>query len=98
MSTKIRRIVFLLTVGLTAAAIAQQLRRPSYERTWHGSIAGVPYDFRLPTFSRIKDAWWNPDDSRLFTPRAFGVGWDVNLPRLIEVIQAKSKRDGDDGV
>ena len=98
MTKKIRRLVFLLTVGLSAAAIVQQLRRPAYERTWHGSIAGVPYDFRMPTLSRIKNAWWNPEDERLFTPRAFGVGWDVNLPRLIEVVQAKSKRDGDDGV
>jgi len=26
----------------------------------------------------------NPDDDRIFIPRAFGVGWDINLYRFRE--------------
>ena len=25
---------------------------------------------------------WNPEDERIFTPRTFGIGWDINLYRL----------------
>jgi hypothetical protein len=39
----------------------------------------VPYDFRPPTWDRIRDAYWNPRSDRLFSDRVFGVGWAVNL-------------------
>lgn len=45
----------------------------------HGEVLGVPYDFRLPTWRKLKRHYWNPADERLFVPRAFGIGWDVNL-------------------
>ena len=48
-----------------------------------GTFLGVPYDWRRPTLARIKSRWWNPDDSRLLTPRSFGWGYDVNLARLL---------------
>jgi hypothetical protein len=44
-----------------------------------GYIAGVPYDLRRPTVARVKERWWNSSDQRLFTPKAFGAGWDLNL-------------------
>jgi hypothetical protein len=44
-----------------------------------GKFFGVPYDWRRPTRARIKSRWWNPDDRRIFTPKAFGWGYDVNL-------------------
>ena len=50
-----------------------------------GRKAGVPYDFRRPTFSRLRSRWWNPSDSRLFTPKTYGIGWDINLYRLIHL-------------
>jgi len=50
----------------------------------HGSILGVPYDFRMPTPGRIKERMWNPDDPRVITPRVFGAGWTVNLATLKE--------------
>jgi hypothetical protein len=82
MPRRFRRLVRLARLGLTAAAIAQELQRPEGERTWQGLVAGfVPYDFRPPTFSRIRDAYWNPGDERLFLPRPWGVGWAVNLHR-----------------
>jgi hypothetical protein len=42
------------------------------------TIIGLPYDFRRPTIARIKSRRWNAEDGRLFTPKAFGVGWTVN--------------------
>lgn len=73
---------FITTLGLLAvvAAVLQEVRKPSGERTWHGRLLDVvPYDFRPPTVARVKAAMWNPDDPHLFTSEVFGVGWSVNL-------------------
>lgn len=48
-----------------------------------GTFLGVPYDWRKPTVARTKERWWNANDPRLFTPRAFGWGYDLNLARLL---------------
>lgn len=78
----------LVAGALVAAAVVQELRKPSSERTWHGRLAGfIPYDFRPPTVERVKDAWWNPDEPRIFTDRVFGVGWSVNLGRVARITQ-----------
>jgi hypothetical protein len=64
-----------------AAAIYQELRKPQDARTWNGKVAGVvPYDFRLPTIDRLREAYWNPDNEQIFSDRVFGVGWAVNIP------------------
>jgi hypothetical protein len=64
-----------------AAAIYQELKRPSEARTWNGKVAGVvPYDFRLPTLDRLREAYWNPESDQLFSEKVFGVGWAVNIP------------------
>jgi hypothetical protein len=76
----LRRLVRFVTFGLLAAAIATELAKPEAERTWHGRVFSVvPYDFRPPTWQRIRDAYWNPDSDQLFSDRVFGVGWAVNL-------------------
>ena len=68
--------------GLVVAAVATELAKPEPERTWEGRVFGVvPYDFRPPTWQRIRDAYWNPESDRLFSDRVFGVGWAVNLYR-----------------
>jgi hypothetical protein len=39
--------------------------------------------------------YWNPDDERVFPPRVFGIGWDVNghaLMRRLGLISAKPER------
>jgi hypothetical protein len=70
----------MVAFGLLTAAIATELAKPEAERTWHGRVFGVvPYDFRLPTWQRIRDAYWNPESDELFSDRVFGVGWAVNL-------------------
>ena len=75
-----RRLFRTLVFGLFTAAIATELAKPSEERTWHGRVFSVvPYDFRPPTWQRIRDAYWNPESDELFSDRVFGVGWAVNL-------------------
>jgi hypothetical protein len=72
----------LAAFGLVVAAVATELSKPEPERTWEGRVLGVvPYDFRPPTWQRIRDAYWNPNSNRLFSDRVFGVGWAVNLHR-----------------
>ncbi|MFI5283792.1 MAG: DUF5808 domain-containing protein [Candidatus Dormibacterales bacterium] len=78
----IRRLGRLVAVGLVVAAVATELAKPEPERTWHGKLMDlVPYDFRPPTWERIRDAYWNPQSDRLFSDRVFGVGWALNFYR-----------------
>lgn len=95
---KIKRLLFWVTVVVSIAAVFQELKRPPRERTWHGRVFGVPYDFRLPSVGRMKDAWWDPDDPRLFPPRDFGVGWAINIPRLLQLLRGQGRplRDDED--
>ena len=93
MFKRLKRLLFLGTIVISAAAVYDQLRRPAPERTWHGDVLGVPYDFRLPNPRRFMDAWWNPDDPHLFTPRDFGVGWAVNFHHLYKLLTAEKRRD-----
>ncbi len=46
-------------------------------------VAGLPYDFAKPTKARWKSRSWNPDDSRLFTPKTYGWGYGINFYRLL---------------
>ena len=86
---KLIRLAVWVTV---AAAIYQELRKPTTLRTWHGKVAGVvPYDFRVPTLDRVKKAYWDPDSDIVFSERVWGVGWAVNIPvftrKLIATIE-----------
>ncbi|TMG36995.1 MAG: hypothetical protein E6H92_08820 [Chloroflexi bacterium] len=80
---RLGRLVRLVALLLTLAAVAQELNKPEADRTWHGRVAGVPYDFRWPTWRRIRDAYWNPGDARIFTDRVIGVGWAINLAQVL---------------
>jgi hypothetical protein len=80
-------------LGLVVAAVATELAKPESERTWHGRVGGVvPYDFRPPTWERIRDAYWNPESDRLFSDRVFGVGWAINLYRAKTLLDAAFER------
>jgi hypothetical protein len=84
----VRRLFRMVAFGLFAAAIATELAKPEAERTWHGRVFGiVPYDFRPPTWQRIRDAYWNPESDELFSDRVFGVGWAVNLYKAKTLIE-----------
>jgi hypothetical protein len=81
----------LLVWGLTAWALVSELRKPSGERQWHGHVAGfVPYDFRIPTFARVRSAVWEPEDEQLVKPNPFGVGWTLNLGRVVHLVRGGS--------
>lgn len=82
----IRRAYRLVAAGLLTAAVVKELRTPAGERTWHGDLGGlVPYDLRPPTAERLRSRIWAPDDPRLIVPRAFGVGWTLNVGRLVRL-------------
>ena len=74
-----------LATGLAVAALVRELRLPAEERTWHGRILYVPYDFRVPTLARLRERLWAPED-RLLVPHVFGVGWSINLGRLFALV------------
>jgi hypothetical protein len=89
----IRRLVRLTAVALVVGAVATELAKPEADRTWHGRVLGVvPYDFRPPTWERIRTAYWNPDSDLLFSDRVFGVGWAVNLHKAKILLQAGFER------
>ena len=72
---------------VVAIAIANELRKAPGARTWHDQLWGVlPYDFRFPTWVRLKQTMWNPHSDRIFVPQAFGIGWTVNLGGLVKHI------------
>ena len=75
-------LVALAAGTATAAAVAQQSRKPAPERTWTGRVAGLPYDFRRPTMERVVREYWNPENDAFFTPHAFGIGYGINLARV----------------
>jgi hypothetical protein len=59
---RLRRFVQVVGIGLLAAAVIQELRKPAELRTWHGAVAGlVPYDLRMPTAGRVRERLWAPD-------------------------------------
>jgi hypothetical protein len=77
-----RTIWNLLLAIIGVMAIVQELRKPPYERTWHGKVAEfVPYDFRVPTVERLRTTYWNPDGP-LLSSKVFGVGWAPNFGAL----------------
>lgn len=87
---KVRSLALLAGLGAVGAAVAQELRKPPAERTWHGRLAGVvPYEFRPPTRARVMQRFWNPDDPRVFTEHVFGVGWSVNAARLVQLARQR---------
>jgi hypothetical protein len=89
----LRRAMRLAVVALVVAAVATELAKPEEQRTWHGRVLGaVPYDFRPPTWERIRSAYWNPDSERLFSDRVFGVGWAINLYRAKTLLGAAFER------
>jgi hypothetical protein len=83
-----RRLLRATVAALVVAAVVTELRKPDEERTWHGRVGGVvPYDFRPPTWDKIRNAYWNPSSDELFSDRVFGVGWAVNLHRAKELLE-----------
>ncbi len=47
-----------------------------------GKFLGMPYDWRRLTRKRVRDELWNPIESRVFVPKAYGWGYGVNFAAL----------------
>src|SRR5437899_11669306 len=76
----LRGLLRLAVIGLVVAAVATELAKPEEERTWHGRLWGtVPYDFRPPTWERIRSAYWNPDSDVLLSDRVFDVCCAIHI-------------------
>jgi len=88
---KLKNVVKMVAIALVVAAVWQELKKPRGQRDWYGRVAGiVPYEFRPPTPSRVKDAMWNPQDDRLLTDTVFGVGWSVNLAQVKDKLSKRT--------
>jgi hypothetical protein len=84
-----RRIQRAVTLAAFGAAITEQLRKPPEQRTWEGRLLGVvPYSLQRPTLARAKARVWAPDGP-LFVPKVFGIGWDLNLGRLVRLVRGR---------
>jgi hypothetical protein len=90
----IQDVIRLVMLGLAVAAVVKELRTPAGERTWHGVVAGfVPYEFRFPTLERFRERVWNPQGEHLIGPHVFGVGWTVNLGKLVALVRQAGTAD-----
>ncbi len=77
-----------VAAGLSAAAIGQELAKAPEERTWKGTIAGVPYNFRLEEWPEITNEYWNPENDQILVPHTIGLGWGVNFAALKRRVEA----------
>ena len=91
---KVRDLIGAAALALMVAAVVRELSLPRNQRTWHGRVMGVPYDLRRPTWRRVQESWWAPQDPRVVTPRVLGVGWSLNLGRIAALIRAWASNDG----
>jgi hypothetical protein len=79
------RTIFVVLLG---AAVFTELRKPQEERTWHGKLAGfIPYELRPPTLERVRETYWAPTDEHVLKPPVWGVGWALNVGRVVEMIR-----------
>lgn len=79
------RIIQITIAALVAIAILQELNKPKETRKWHGKVLGfIPYEFRVPTWYRLKDSFWDPYEKHILTPTVFGLGWSINISALME--------------
>ena len=81
------RLVEATAITITLAAVCQELEKPREDRHWNGRLGRVPYDFRLPTVARLRESFWNQEDTNIFTRTPLGVGWGINLYTLLEKMQ-----------
>ena len=85
------RLLQATVITVTVAAVCQEMEKPKEERQWHGKVGFIPYDFRLPTLQRIREAYWNTEDNRIFTSKAIGIGWGINFFALLEKMRIISE-------
>jgi hypothetical protein len=93
--SEVEDMIWLLkmaVIGAFVGAIYTELRKRPEQRTWHGKLLGViPYDFRMPSFDQLRQAYWNPHSPKIFTDRPVGVGWAVNIPTVLRRLGVRSE-------
>jgi hypothetical protein len=89
----VRRLARMISFAMVISAIGQELSKPAEERSWQGQVwRVVPYDFRVPTWARLRDSLWAPDNPQLFPPRVFGVGWSINFGRVYALLRSAARQ------
>ena len=78
------RFIEMAVITVALAAVCQELEKPAEERSWHGKVGFIPYDFRLPTIERIREGYWNEDSPHVFSPEVIGLGWAINFHAILE--------------
>jgi hypothetical protein len=48
-----------------------------------GTFLGIPYDWRPLTPKRFRSRIWDKDNHKLFSPKAFGCGYTINIHELL---------------
>ena len=49
----------------------------------------VPYELRPPTLERVHETYWAPADEHVLKPPVWGVGWALNVGRVVEMIRGE---------
>ena len=97
-SSPFRWVGRIIGAGLLVAALGKELSKPATERTWTGKVLSfVPYDFRRPTFARLQERLWSPENPQVMTPQVFGVGWTVNFGRVMSLLRARGRTASEGG-
>ena len=76
-------LVIIGIAALMGLAIREQVQMPKDQRSWHGTLFNIPYDFRWPTIERLHETFWNKETARVLVPQFFGMGWSINFYPLI---------------
>lgn len=98
MGSKFNWFAVGVMAGLAAAAVGQELAKAPEARTWKGTVAGVPYNFRVDEWPNITNEYWNPESDHILVPHTIGLGWGVNFAALkhrLETLLGVSAADGD---
>ena len=59
------------------------------------TFLGMPMSWDFDPAKMVRN-YWNPDDERVFPPKVFGIGWDVNFHavyRLAGVLSDTQRQD-----
>ena len=58
------------------------------------TFLGVPVNWEWNVGKMMRN-YWNPDDERIFPPKVFGIGWDLNGHALMRRFGLVPQRDED---
>lgn len=56
------------------------------------TFLGMPMNWEFDLQKMARNSW-NPDDNRLFPPKVFGIGWDVNVHAVLRRVGVLPKQE-----